>query len=130
MEKVKFFTHYDPPSSDADSEHFEPGTSETVPDQVEPVSVTVARCLRGEVLASYEKPVYYEGQGCNSEDEMFSKFDETTSAGFDLADVPSLLDRAGANSVGEEREATKSSEPEKDLSSETKSNDDSNQSKE
>ena len=91
MDKVKFYTHYDRPACDCES--YKPGTSITVPDQVEPVSVTVARCLRGEVLANAnEKPTYYEFEGDVNIDDV--NFDQTTSPGFDLADVPSLLESA------------------------------------
>lgn len=98
MDKVKFFTHYDRPVCDC--EHYEEGTSLTVPDQVEPVSVTVARCLRGEVLSQMnEKPYYYENDGKTSIDDCLDNLDPTTSPGFDLADVPDLLNASAVSVV-------------------------------
>lgn len=129
MEKVKFYTHYDPPAFDLGSEHYEEGTSMTIPDQVESVAQTVARCLRGEVLSSYTKPTYYENEGCLDEDEAFSRFDETSSAGFDLADVPSLLSGASAPVVAGGNDAETKKE-QKSTESETKSNDSTDKSQE
>lgn len=129
MEKVKFFTHYDPPASDFGCEHYEEGTSLTIPDQVESVAQTVARCLRGEVLSSYTKPTYYENEGCADEDEAFSRFDPTSSAGFDLADVPFVVSSASAPVVAEGNDAEPKKE-EKTTESETKSNDSTDKSQE
>lgn len=108
MDKVKFYTHYDRP--DCDCESYKPGTSLTVPDQVEPVSVTVSRCLRGEVLTGVnDKPTYYEFDGNVNVDKV--TFDETLSPGFDLADVPSLVESAQQADMTASQEAV--AEPKK-----------------
>lgn len=108
MDKVKFYTHYDRP--DCDCESYKPGTSLTVPDQVEPVSVTVGRCLRGEVLTGVnDKPTYYEFDGNVDVDKV--TFDETLSPGFDLADVPSLVESAQQADMTASQEAV--AEPKK-----------------
>lgn len=125
MDKVKFYTHYDRPVCDC--EYYEPGTSLTAPDQVEPIQVTVQRCLRGELLQSY-KDVYYENDG-KTEDEALANLDETTSPGFDLADVSSLLSATQVADVAEGNVA-EPKETEQKTESETQSNDSSNQSNE
>lgn len=120
MDKVKFYTHYDRP--ECDCEYYEPGTSLTAPDQVEPIEVTVRRCMRGEMLNL--KETYYENEGAETEDEAFSRMDNTDSPGFDLADVPSLLSGASAPDVAEGNVAEPKKE-EKTTESETQSKDSS-----
>lgn len=130
MDKVKFYTHYDCPVCDCES--YEPGTSLTVPDQVEPVSVTVRRCLRGEILQNV-KDVYYENDGNTSIDEAFDRLDPTTSPGFDLADVPSLVESAQQADMTASQEAVaepKGNEVNQATESKTESSDSSTQSNE
>lgn len=128
MDKVKFYTHYDRP--ECDCEYYEEGTSLTVPDQVEPIAVTVARCMRGEVLAMSEaKPTYYQYDGNVDVDQAFAEFDETTSPGFDLADVPSLVESAQQADMTASQEAVaepKGTEVNETTESKTQSQDSSN----
>lgn len=125
MEKLKFFTHYDRPVCDC--EHYEEGTSLTVPDQVEPVQVTVRRCMRGELIQDV-KDVYYENDNVKDIDEALNNVDETLSPGFDLADVPDLMASTQVDktdsSVAEPKEvAPAGSTSTTDSTSETQSND-------
>lgn len=127
MDKVKFYTRYDRPACDCES--YEPGTSLTVPDQVEPVAVTVRRCLRGEILQNV-KDVYYENDGDTSVDDAFDRFDPTTSPGFDLADIPSLVESAQADRTASREAVAEPKETEQAIESETESKDSTNQSNE
>lgn len=127
MDKVKFYTHYDRPACDCES--YKPGTSLTVPDQVEPVAVTVRRCLRGEILQNV-KDVYYENDDKTSIDEALEKADPTASPGFDLADVPSLVASAQADMTASQEAVAEPKETEQATESKTESSDSSNQSNE
>ena len=46
--------------------------SMTVPDQVEPIEITVSRCLRGELLDIGKKPVYEFDSNANIDDINFN----------------------------------------------------------
>lgn len=61
----------------------------TVPDQVEPVEVTVRRCMRGELLNLGNKQPQYEFDDTVSFDDV--SFDDMESPGADLADIPALV---------------------------------------
>lgn len=67
--------------------------SETVPDQVEPIEVTVRRCMRGELLSMGNKTPQYEFSEKTTIDQAFG-VEDTEVPGFDLADIPSLVERA------------------------------------
>lgn len=77
-----------------DFEEYEPGTSMTAPDQVEPLQTIIARCMRGELLNISKK----ESIEDDISDAELSILDGTA----DLADIPSLVSAAvaadGANS--------------------------------
>ncbi len=63
--------------------------SMTAPDQVEPLQVVVARCMRGEMIE--QRQVYYESDYAKGE----LNGDETEAPGFDIADVSDVLESAG-----------------------------------
>lgn len=75
-----------------DFEHYEPGTSMTAPDQVEPLSSIIKRCMRGEILNLPRSKVAIEDDLSDAELAMV---DGTA----DLADADSLLSAAGAADV-------------------------------
>lgn len=62
----------------------------TAPDQVEPLQVIVARCMRGEMIE--QKQVYYESD-YNKDGDLIG--DVSDSPGFDIADVSDVLESAG-----------------------------------
>ncbi len=63
--------------------------SMTVPDQVEPIEVTVRRCMRGELVNLGNKTPQYEFDDTVSFDDV--SFDDLESPGADLADIPDLV---------------------------------------
>lgn len=71
--------------------------SMTVPDQVEPIEITVSRCLRGELLDIGKKPVYEFDSNVNIDD---INFNDLESPGADLADIESVVSSV-ASKAGE-----------------------------